>query len=132
MSNVPLLELKKLIARAYAPYSDFKVAVIIRDRNGKVANGVNVENASYGLTSCAERNAVFSFVANGLEKPAELFLYTETEAFTAPCGACRQVLMEFDPNLPIVMINRDGEEKRVGIRELVPMPFGPEDLDDAK
>ncbi|NOZ12924.1 MAG: cytidine deaminase [Acidobacteria bacterium] len=125
-------ELKKLLTRAYAPYSNFKVAAIIRDKNGKLARGVNVENASYGLTSCAERNAVFSFVAGGYEKPAELFLYSETEAFTAPCGACRQVLMEFDPNLPIVLINRNGNIKRVSISELVPLPFGPKDLDDAK
>ncbi|NOY22962.1 MAG: cytidine deaminase [Acidobacteria bacterium] len=124
-------ELKKLITRAYAPYSHFKVAVIIRDKKGNFARGVNVENASYGLTSCAERNAVFSFVASGFEKPAELFLYTETDGFTAPCGACRQVLMEFDPNLPVIMLNRSGDEKRVLIAELVPLPFGPKDLDEA-
>ncbi len=125
-------ELKKLVTRAYAPYSNFKVAALIRDKNGKLARGVNVENASYGLTSCAERNAVFSFVASGFEKPAELFLYSETDSFTAPCGACRQVLMEFDPNLSIILINRDGNTKRVSISELVPLPFGPKDLDDAK
>lgn len=125
-------ELKKLSTRAYAPYSHFQVAVIIRDKNGKLVRGVNVENASYGLTSCAERNAVFSFVANGLEKPAELFLYTETKGFTAPCGACRQVLMEFDPDLPIIMMNRAGDEKRVLISELVPLPFGPKDLEDTR
>jgi cytidine deaminase len=125
-------ELKKLAARAYAPYSHFPVAVLIRDRNGKLARGVNVENASYGLTSCAERNAVFSFIASGLEKPAELFLYTETDSFTAPCGACRQVLMEFDPELSVTMINQSGEAKRVLITELVPLPFGPKDLDDVR
>lgn len=124
-------ELKKLSTRAYAPYSHFKVAVIIRDKNGELARGVNVENASYGLTSCAERNAIFSFIANGLEKPAELFLYTETTAFTTPCGACRQVLIEFDPDLPMILINRSGDEKRVLISELLPLPFGPDDMDNA-
>ena len=123
-------ELKKLAEKAYAPYSRFRVAAILRDKNGKLARGVNVENASYGLTSCAERNAVFSFIANGLEKPATLFLYTDTETFTAPCGACRQVLMEFDPDLPVVMVNRLGMEQRKAISELLPLPFGAKDLDD--
>lgn len=132
MNKEILDELKKLLARAYAPYSHFQVAVVIRDRNGRLARGVNVENASYGLTSCAERNAVFSFIANGFEKPAELFLYTPVDAFTAPCGACRQVLMEFDPDLPVTMINGKDEEKRVLISELLPLPFGPKDLDDAR
>ncbi len=131
--NTEILEmLKKLADRAYAPYSGFKVAVIIRDKNGEISRGVNVENASYGLTSCAERNAVFSFVANGFEKPAELFLYTETDTFTMPCGACRQVLMEFDSTLPITVFNRKGEAKHLSISELVPLPFGPGDLDSVE
>ena len=129
MNTEILGTLKELAKQAYAPYSKFKVAVIIRDKNGNSARGVNVENASYGLTSCAERNAVFSFIANGFEKPAALFLYTETDTFTMPCGACRQVLMEFDPELPITVFNRKGDEKHFSISQLVPMPFGPGDLE---
>ena len=123
-------ELQKLVERAYAPYSGFRVAAILEDADGKQATGVNVENASYGLTSCAERNAVFQFVANGLQKPAVLYLYAETQKHTAPCGACRQVLFEFDPDLNIVLVNQAGETRRTTIRELVPMAFGPKDLEE--
>lgn len=120
--------LRVLAERAYAPYSGFRVAAIIKAANGDIAEGVNVENASYGLTSCAERNALFSFVARGLSKPAELFLYTETETFTVPCGACRQVLFEFDSTLPITLINKFNQRKRLNISDLVPLPFTKEDL----
>ena len=124
-------DLQKLAQRAYAPYSRFRVAAILEDADGIRATGINVENASYGLTSCAERNAVFQFLASGLKRPAILYLYTETDRFTAPCGACRQVLFEFDDHLQIVMVNQKGETQRTTIDELVPMPFSSSDLKEA-
>lgn len=130
MTDGLIADLQKLVERAYAPYSGFRVAAILEDTDGNQAAGVNVENASYGLTSCAERNAVFQFVANGFQKPAVLYLYAETRKHTAPCGACRQVLYEFDPDLTIVLVNQAGDTKRTTIRELVPMAFGPADLEE--
>ncbi len=128
MTEQPFTKLQKLIDRAYAPYSGFRVAALLRDVDGRDATGVNVENASYGLTSCAERNAVFQFVAAGLKKPARLYLLSETDGFLPPCGACRQVLLEFDPDLMITIFNREGESRSHAIADLVPHAFTAEDL----
>lgn len=115
--------LKKLTKRAYAPYSNFKVSAILEDSEGQIVEGVNVENASYSLTSCAERNAIFSFVSKGLKNPVNLYLYTETDLFTPPCGSCRQVLHEFAPELNIIVFNKDGDYKSYFLKELLPNAF---------
>jgi len=124
-----LHQLRELAQRAYAPYSGFRVAAILVDADGRTAAGVNVENASYGLTSCAERNAVFRFVTDGLRKPARLHLFADTEARVTPCGACRQVLLEFDPDMTVVVYNQSGETGRYTVGELIPHPFCAEDLE---
>jgi len=95
-----------IIDRAYAPYSKFKVASIVKTKSGKIYTGVNIENASYGLTICAERVAVFKAVSEGDRDIDTVIIYTDTDEPTPPCGACRQVIAEFNPNALIVMASR--------------------------
>ena len=114
--------------RAYAPYSQFRVGAAIRTRSGATFAGCNVENASYGLTICAERNAVFQMVAAGATDPEQIVIYTPTPTPTAPCGACRQVLNEFNPDLEVVCLCDGPEELRHTLRELLPGAFGPANL----
>ena len=86
---------RNVIGNSYSPYSRFKVASVVRTSDGRVFHGVNVENASYGLTVCAERVAIFTAVANGARSVEEILVATETEEPVPPCGACLQVLSEF-------------------------------------
>ena len=114
--------------RAYAPYSRFRVGAAVRGRSGAVFAGCNVENASYGLTMCAERNAVFQMVAAGEEAFDAIVIYTPTATPTAPCGACRQVLNEFNPDAEVVSVCDGPEVIRTTVRELLPAAFGPANL----
>lgn len=113
--------------QAYAPYSDFMVGAAVEGESGQIFTGVNVENASYGLTVCAERNAIFSAVAAGEKQFRRLAVAADTEKPTAPCGACRQVMREF--NIPLItMGNLRGNIRTLPLQELLPDSFGPEDL----
>ena len=115
---------------AYAPYSKFYVGACIKTRDQRYFLGANVENASYGLTNCAERNAIFSAYSNGYRKEdiIALAIVTDAKRITTPCGACRQVLCELlMPQTPIVLSNRK-EERVTTIRELLPDCFDSEDL----
>jgi cytidine deaminase len=109
--------------RAYAPYSKFLVGAALRTAGGKTFVGCNVENASYGLTICAERNAAFAAVAAG-ERQFEC-LAIATQGGAMPCGACRQVLFEFNPELPILIVDIDHPDKVVeaNLRDLLPGAF---------
>ena len=113
---------------AYAPYSGFKVGAALRLRSGGFLTGVNVENASYGLTICAERNAVAHAVNQGLQPGdiAEVAVVADASGITAPCGACRQVLAEFaSPATPVWLHNlRDGQTLKTTVAELLPLAFG--------
>lgn len=114
--------------RAYAPYSGFLVGAALATKEGKLYSGCNVENASYGLTICAERTALFKAVSEG-EREFELLAICAPGG-VPPCGACRQVLHEFSPGMSVVMAD---EHKRVAARnqlsELLPVTFGPSSLD---
>jgi len=91
-------------------------------------SGCNVENASYGLTNCAERTAIFSMVAAGETNFEAIVVYTPTETPTAPCGACRQVLFEFNPEAEVISICEGTEVRRTLVRDLLPGAFGPKSL----
>jgi cytidine deaminase len=112
---------------AYAPYSGFLVGAAVESENGRIFTGVNVENASYGLTVCAERNAIFSAVSAGESRFRRLAVAADTNRPTAPCGACRQVMREFDIPL-ITMGNMQGDVRTISLQDLLPDSFGPEDL----
>ena len=97
-----------LMKKAYVPYSKFPVAAILIDENNKVYKGVNVENASYGLSLCAERNAITSAVTDGMEKIKYIVIVADTQGPVSPCGACRQVISEFsNKDTRIIMANKN-------------------------
>jgi cytidine deaminase len=113
------------LAHAYAPYSGFHVAAALLAADGRVFTGVNVENASYGLTVCAERNAVGAAVAAGVREVTALAIVSSGDGATPPCGACRQVLCEFPPAFPIRSYARDGSHVDSRSDALLPHAFGP-------
>lgn len=121
---------KKLIAAArraqknsYSPYSKFAVGSALLGEDGKVYFGTNVENSSYGLSVCAERSALFSGVAAGCRKFSVGAVVSSSEQFPVPCGACLQVLSEFSPLLPLILVNRDGGVKETSVEKLLTTPF---------
>jgi cytidine deaminase len=119
---------KRASQHAYSPYSRFRVGAAALGKSGAIAAGCNVENASYGLTICAERNAVFQIVAGGESAIAAVVIYTPTSTPTAPCGACRQVLNEFGPAIEIVSVCDGPERIETTLSELLPGAFGPKNL----
>jgi cytidine deaminase len=118
---------KEARSRAYCPYSRYPVGAAILTADGTIYVGTNVENASYGLTVCAERVALSSAVADGHRRFQALAVVTEDGA--ACCGACRQVLREFAETLPIHLAQPDGTVTHTSLEELLPHPFGPASLD---
>lgn len=116
-------------AHAYCPYSHFRVGAALITRSGAVFSGCNVENASYGLTNCAERTAIFEMVASGETTFDAIVIYTPTPTPTAPCGACRQVLNEFNPDAEVISVCDGPGILRSKVRELLPGAFGPANLD---
>ena len=114
---------KALLPRASAPYSKFSVAAALEDENGVVHPGVNVENVSYGLTMCAERNALFGAIARGATRFRRLAVAADRAKPVLPCGACRQVLLEHAPDLILVLEAPNGSVEEVALRDLLPRPF---------
>ena len=108
--------------KAYAPYSNFKVGAALRAASGEVFTGCNVENVSYGLTICAERVAIGAAVASGVTKFDQLAIISDSEEPVVPCGACRQVLAEFCPELPIVSQTVGGLTAEFSLGALFPKP----------
>ncbi len=123
---------QKALKNAYAPYSNFHVGAAILMKDENVVTGANMENASYGLTVCAERNAIFAAYSQGYRKEdiVAMAIISDFDGDTSPCGACRQVLSEMIPSeAPIYMINKNMDIKKSNIRELLPFAFTKEDID---
>lgn len=123
MSN-PLID-AALTARAHAHavYSDFKVGAAIQDTSGKIYTGCNIENATYGLTMCAERVAVFKAMSEGARRFDKLAVAADTDSLTPPCGSCRQILWEFCGDLEVILVNLRGKTESLRLKQLFPRPF---------
>ena len=117
-----------VLPSAHAPYSRLHVAAALADRSGRVFTGVNVENASYGLTVCAERNAVAAAVAAGARELSALVVVSSAPRAITPCGACRQVLLELAPELRVRCYGRDGSTLTTSARKLLPHAFVASDV----
>jgi len=114
---------------AYVPYSKFKVGAAILTSNQKVYRGCNVENASYGLTNCAERTAIFKAVSEGESKVEAIAIVADTDGPVSPCGACRQVIAEFcDEETQIILANLKGNVEVTNINQLLPGFFTSKDM----
>lgn len=124
-------EARAAAQHAYVPYSRFAVGAAILTADGSIVRGCNVENASFGLTNCAERTAIFSARAAGMEEVVAVCIYTPTEVPTPPCGACRQVLNEFGPDMAVRAICNGPAIIDTTLSQLLPGAFGPKNLHDA-
>ena len=120
----PLIETaKEARLQSVAPFSDFKVGAAVRTDSGKVYTGCNVESASYGLTVCAERVAIWKALSEGERHFTELAVVADTDTLTPPCGTCRQIIWEFARDAKIVFANLDGRNQVFNIRQLLPDAF---------
>jgi cytidine deaminase len=113
----------RALENAYAPYSNFRVGAALRTSDGRIVTGCNMENSAYGLAICAETLAVASAVSQGLTEFDEVAIATEDTEPTPPCGACRQVLNEFAPNIRVSSYTRGGKEAQWTLDELLPHAF---------
>jgi len=121
-----IAEARRVLANAHAPYSRFPVGAALLAESGKVYAAANVENASFGLSVCAERSAVFAAVAAGERRFAALAVVTDTPEPTPPCGACRQVLREFVEDIPVALAGRPGTKVQTHrLSDLLPQAFSP-------
>ena len=109
--------------KAYCPYSKFSVGAAVITKEGRIFVGCNVENASFGLTICAERNAIFGAIAQGQKDIVAVVIFTPTEKPAAPCGACRQVISEFNPRAEVYSFFNSEEFLHYNMQELLPNSF---------
>ena len=124
------IELEKLVEsarqvreQAYAPFSNFRVGAAVRTKDGKIFTGCNIESASYGLTVCAERVAIWKAVSEGETEFEQIAVVADTEELTPPCGACRQIIWEFCGDMPVTFANLKGNVETVQMKELLPRAF---------
>lgn len=130
MDDLKLLEIaRQARERAYVPYSKFKVGAALLCKDGTVVTGCNIENASYGLTCCAERTAIFKAVSEGRNEFEAIAVIGDTEGVCAPCGACRQVMAEFAPKMRVIIGNLTGQVVTMSVSEILPLAFTPADLE---
>jgi cytidine deaminase len=108
---------------AHAPYSNFRVGAALRATSGRIFGGCNVENATYGLTVCAERVAIFKAISEGERGFDAISVVTDTDTLTPPCGACRQLIWEFCGDVPVIMANLKGKIEVIQMSQLFPKPF---------
>lgn len=114
--------------KAYSPYSGVKIGAAVLTSDGRIFSGCNIENASYGLSLCAERTAIFNAVAAGARKIKAIAVVGKSEQFTRPCGACRQVMAEFNPSMLVLRRGENGFAEDVRAEKLLPEPFNPAEL----
>jgi cytidine deaminase len=110
--------------RAMALYSGFKVGAALQCKDGTVVAGCNIESSSYGLTICAERNAIFKAISEGKREFTRMLIVADTSQPTPPCGACRQILWDFAPGIEIIIANLEGKQMVFSMPDLLPHPFG--------
>lgn len=125
MATTELINLVVEVSQhAYVPYSHFPVSAVLVTKDDQIYTGVNIENASFGLTNCGERTAIFKAVSEGAREFQELIIYGQTENPISPCGACRQVMAEFfEPDLPVTLVSKDKSTVVMTVKELLPYSF---------
>lgn len=109
--------------KAYAPYSNFRVGAAVETDDGSIYTGCNVESASYGLTVCAERVAIWKGISRGEKKFGRIAVVVDTEELTPPCGVCRQIIWEFCGDVPVILSNLHGKSETIQMSELLPRAF---------
>lgn len=120
---------KKARENAVAQFSEFKVGAALETAGGEVFTGCNIENASYGLTMCAERVAIFKALSEGENAFTQIAVVADTDELTPPCGACRQIIWEFCGDVPVTLANLNGQSETFKMSELLPHAFGREFLE---
>jgi cytidine deaminase len=126
----PLLEAAlRVRENAHAPFSNFKVGAALEDESGRIHTGCNVENATYGLTMCAERVAIFKAISEGARRFRRMAVAADTDVPTPPCGSCRQLIWEFCGDIEVWLVNPAGKVEQHRMRELFPRPFDASFLD---
>jgi len=114
---------KQVREKAFAPFSNFRVGAAVKTKSGKIFTGCNIESASYGLTVCAERVAIWKAVSEGETEFTNIAVVADTEDLTPPCGACRQIIWEFCGDVPVTFANLKGNVETVQMKELLPRAF---------
>lgn len=123
VSDALIAAAREARGRAIAPYSSFRVGAALLASDGRIVTGCNIENASYGLTMCAERVALFKALSDGVREFTAIVVVADTPHPTPPCGACRQLIWEFCGDIPVVLANLDTVVAEHTMRELLPLPF---------
>lgn len=129
--NKLIARVMDLIKRSYSPYSRFPVAAVLELKDGRTFDGVNIENAAFGLSNCAERSALFAAYSAGVRQAdiSRIYVSTDRDYFVSPCGSCRQVMTELmEPEAEIILVNNKGETKTILNKELLPHGFSQADL----
>jgi len=119
---------RKSRENAHAAYSNFRVGAALRATSGRIFGGCNIENATYGLTVCAERVAIFKAISEGERGFDAVAVVTDADSLTPPCGACRQLLWEFCGDVPVILANYKGKTETEAMRDLFPKPFDASNL----
>ena len=123
-SNEELVEAAKAAREhSHAPFSKFRVGAALETEDGEIISGCNVESASYGLTVCAERVAVWKAISEGKHNVKSIAVVTDTDELTPPCGVCRQIIWEFGGNIPVTLANLDGKRETIEMKDLLPRAF---------
>lgn len=113
---------EKAKEKSYSPYSKFRVGAALITKSGKIYSGCNVENSSYGLTICAERNAIFNAIANGERDFIAIAITSDDKNLITPCGACCQVLSEFNPKMKLFLFSPSGKKRKISLDKIFPLP----------